>query len=95
MGGWGSRVLNFLVKKTVMFIYNAYLTILSILFVQDFGQFSDMVLNCRGGWVWSAVSDQVLKKRCFFLGGGGTSLSQDMEKSECVRYMKEDGLCLT
>ena len=29
----------------------AYLTILSILFFVQIGQFSEKVLNCRGGWV--------------------------------------------
>ena len=57
VGGWGSRVLNFLVKIQCH-VYVAYLTILSILLFHEmltsnFSLFG--VLNRRGGWVGSAV----------------------------------------
>ena len=53
MDGWGSRVLNFLVKIKCH-VYVAYLTILSILFFHQNLEIRSIfrkVVNCRGDWV--------------------------------------------
>ena len=55
MGGWGSRVLNFLVKIQ-RYVYMAYLTILSISFLSDPGK---PVVRALGRDVTNKLQDVV------------------------------------